>query len=126
MEGGTYQFAEVDNWEFTYSANVVKVSTDQADLTGNFVNDFTGDTLKLYLGDWNGSSAWTILDNTNADAYTGFGEGLTVKFANSAADPLDDMSWNSNGYYSAAGEGYEYRLGLNGTRMELTKVSTIA
>ncbi len=122
-DGGTYSFSCVENWEFTYGK---KTDETQADFTGNFENDFTGDTLNLYLGDWDGSNSWTILENAGDDAYTGFGANtFSVNYAKDSGDPLTAMSWDSqNGYYYSAGTGYEYRLGLNGTRMEFTKVST--
>ncbi len=121
-DGGTYGFSGVKNWEFTYGK---KTDETQADFTGNFENDFTGDTLDLYLGAWDESNSWTILDNARDGAYTGFGDdSFSVKYA-TASGALTAMNWNEGGYYyHSADTGYEYRLGLNETRMEFTKVST--
>ncbi|MBR4254846.1 MAG: hypothetical protein IKQ16_07130 [Lentisphaeria bacterium] len=109
-EDGVYNFSDIGNWEFVYAE---KADESLADFTGSFLNDFSGDTLRLDLGDWDGSSAWTILENTaESGAFTGFGD-MDVRIGDNT------LNWDSgNGFYS--GGGYTLALDDTETKMVLT------
>jgi len=106
LSGSGYNLSDIRNWTFEYGCDVQN---------GDFANDFTGDTLKLKgLPDMEEFTEWTILTNSRAGAFSGFGDGLTVFLGS------QKMNWDTTQMCFFL-EG-EYRLALNETSSTVSMI----
>jgi hypothetical protein len=67
ITGSSVDLCGIENWTFEYDSS----------LSGNFGNNFENDTLTLdlsNLGVVSNGLSWTLLENSNSDAFTGFGD----------------------------------------------------
>lgn len=81
LSGGGYDLSDIRNWTFEYGCDAQG---------SDFANDFTGEILTLTgLPGEEDFTDWTILTNSRAGAFAGFGDGLTVYLG------AQEMSWDS-------------------------------
>ncbi len=81
FSGGGYDLSDIRNWTFEYGCDAQG---------SDFANDFTGDILTVTgLPGEEDFTDWTILTNSRAGAFAGFGDGLTVYLG------AQEMSWDS-------------------------------
>ena len=102
--GGVYNFSDIEQWTFERGSRIIG---------SDFANDFTGDTLFL-TGIDNPAGEWTIMENSHANGFAGFGDMATVMFFsdNDTSGSGTSMTWDTDGYYDA---GRNYKLALNST-----------
>ncbi len=122
--------SDVKNWTFEFGAWTEDEETVTSGISGNFTNDFTGDELELKgVGSLAVNSSWTVLENSKAGAFAGFGGesgDMTVKFYLNADDKTGTaMTWQSGGYYAAPDNSYKLALDNTDspTRMILTRLA---
>ncbi len=105
LSGSAYDLSDIRNWTFGYGCDV----TD-----GDFANDFTGDILTLTgLPDEEDFTDWTILTNSRAGAFAGFGDKLTVYLG------AQEMSWDTA---QNCFQGDGYRLALDETSSSVSMI----
>lgn len=104
--GTTYNFSEVDNWEFDAGSS----------LTGDFLNNFTDDTLNLTGTLANG----TLLTNTNANGFFGFGDLADIQL-DGVSQQLTDANYDADTMtWAWSADNHNYSLAVSNGTMQFT------
>ncbi len=112
--GGCINLSDTTNWSFENGSS----------LTGAFINDFEGDTLKLDLKSGL-SSPWDIITSSREEAFSGFGDiGGAGDKRLKVFVGTNELRWESDDA-RYAGSGYALALIENGTTTTM-QLSTIA
>ena len=102
----TYNFSEVDNWEFDAGSR----------LTGDFLNNFTGDTLNLTGTLANG----TLFTNTNANGFFGFGDLAAIRL-DGVSQQLTDANYDADTMtWAWSDDNHNYSLAVSNGTMQFT------
>ena len=133
ITGSSVDLCGIENWTFEYDSS----------LSGNFGNNFENDTLTLdlsNLGVFSNGLSWTLLENSNSDAFTGFGnlfenveavaeaEECTVEAYCEAhrlivqvkTETMTQWGWDSdNNCYSGTIGDYSGTLALDNTKTKM-------
>ena len=112
LSGRGYHLSDIKNWTFEYGCDL---------RNSDFANDFTGDrlTLNCVPGEDEDFTDWTILTNSRAGAFAGFGDGLDVYLGS------QKMSWDAaQGCF--LGGGYRLALVDSATAVSMTLLKQLA